>query len=247
MRGLKEKVVIVTGAGQGIGKSTAQRFSREGAKVVVAEFDENTGQRVAEGLEIGGAEVLFVQTDVADRDSVKRLVPVVLEKFGRIDVLVNNAGILRDNTLKKMTDDEFDQVIDVNLRGTFICGQEVAAVMRQQGSGVILNASSVVALYGNFGQTNYVASKAGVIGMTKVWARELGKDGIRVNAVTPGFIETAMTEGIPDKVLEMMMTRVPLRRMGSPEDVAATYCFLASDNAAYITGQVLGVDGGTVT
>ncbi|MDP6837139.1 MAG: SDR family oxidoreductase, partial [Candidatus Marinimicrobia bacterium] len=133
------------------------------------------------------------------------------------------------------------------LRGTFICGQEVAAVMRQQGSGVILNASSVVALYGNFGQTNYVASKAGVIGMTKVWARELGKDGIRVNAVTPGFIETAMTEGIPDKVLEMMMTRVPLRRMGSPEDVAATYCFLASDNAAYITGQVLGVDGGTVT
>ncbi len=247
MRGLQEKVVIVTGAGQGIGKATAQRFSDEGARVVVAEFNEKTGKSVVAELESNGAEALFVQTNVASRDSVRNLTSVVLEKFGHIDVLVNNAGVLRDNTLKKMTDDEFDQVMDVNLRGTFICGQEVAAVMREQSSGVILNASSVVALYGNFGQTNYVASKAGVIGMTKVWARELGKDGIRVNAVTPGFIETAMTEGIPDKVLEMMMTRVPLRRMGSPEDVAAAYCFLASDDAAYITGQVLGVDGGSVT
>jgi len=247
MRGLQEKVVIVTGAGQGIGKATAQSFSDEGARVVVAEFNEKTGKSVVAELESNGAEALFIQTNVANRDSVRNLISVVLEKFGRIDVLVNNAGVLRDNTLKKMTDDEFDQVMDVNLRGTFICGQEVAAVMREQSSGVILNASSVVALYGNFGQTNYVASKAGVIGMTKVWARELGKDGIRVNAVTPGFIETAMTEGIPDKVLEMMMTRVPLRRMGSPEDVAAAYCFLASDDAAYITGQVLGVDGGSVT
>lgn len=162
MRGLKDKVVIVTGAGQGIGKATAERFAKEGARVVVAEFDENTGQRVVEELEMGGAEALSVQANVADRDSVKNLVSTVLETFSRIDVLVNNAGVLRDNTLKKMTDDEFDQVIDVNLRGTFICGQEVAEVMREQESGVILNASSVVALYGNFGQTNYVASKAGV-------------------------------------------------------------------------------------
>jgi len=159
---------------------------------------------------------------------------------------VNNAGVIKDNTLEKMTDEEFDRVISVNLRGTYICTKEAAEIMRKQGSGVILNAASVVALYGNFGQTNYVASKAGVIGMTKVWARELGKYGIRVNAVAPGFISTDMIKDIPENVIEMMLKKVPLRRMGQIEEVASVYAWLASDDASYVTGTVINVDGGVV-
>jgi 3-oxoacyl-[acyl-carrier protein] reductase len=159
---------------------------------------------------------------------------------------VNNAGVIKDNTLEKMTDEEFDRVISVNLRGTYICTKEAAEIMRKQGSGVILNAASVVALYGNFGQTNYVASKAGVIGMTKVWARELGKYGIRVNAVAPGFISTDMIKDIPENVIEMMLKKVPLRRMGQIEEVASVYAWLASDDASYVTGTIINVDGGVV-
>ena len=159
---------------------------------------------------------------------------------------MNNAGVIKDNTLEKMTDEEFDRVISVNLRGTYICTKEAAEIMRKQGSGVILNAASVVALYGNFGQTNYVASKAGVIGMTKVWARELGKYGIRVNAVAPGFISTDMIKDIPENVIEMMLKKVPLRRMGQIEEVASVYAWLASDDASYVTGTVINVDGGVV-
>jgi 3-oxoacyl-[acyl-carrier protein] reductase len=178
---------------------------------------------------------------------VEAMIAAVKEKFGRLDIVVNNAGIIKDQQLMKTKPEDFDAVIDVNLKGVFNVTQAAAAVMIEKGSGVILNASSVVALYGNFGQTNYVASKAGVIGMTKVWARELGRKGIRVNAVAPGFIETRMTEGIPDKVKDKMIERVPLGRMGSVQEVANVYLWLASDESSYVTGHVLSVDGGAVT
>ncbi len=246
MRGLRDKVVIVTGAGQGIGKATAIRFSEEGAKVIIADLNETTGKAVADGIQSTNGDAIFTYVNVADRDSVKTMVSSVMETYSRIDVLVNNAGIIEDVTLKKLRDEQFDRVVNVNLRGTFICTQEVTSVMCEQGSGVILNASSVVALYGNFGQTNYVASKSGVIGMTKVWARELAKDGIRVNVVAPGFIETDMLANIPEDIMTKLANKVPLRRLGTPEDIAAAYAFLASNDASYINGTVLSVDGGVV-
>ena len=246
MKGLKDKVAIITGSGQGIGKATALLFAREGATVIVAEYNKDTGEAVATKINEAGGEGRFVQVDIANRESVQALISDVLETNGNIDVLVNNAGVIKDNTLEKMTDEEFDRVISVNLRGTYICTKEAAEIMRKQGSGVILNAASVVALYGNFGQTNYVASKAGVIGMTKVWARELGKYGIRVNAVAPGFISTDMIKDIPENVIEMMLKKVPLRRMGQIEEVASVYAWLASDDASYVTGTIINVDGGVV-
>jgi len=238
---LESKIAIITGGGRGIGKATAQLFTNEGATVVIAEFDEVSGQSTANEL---GAH--FIKTDISNEESVNALFNFVSSEFGQLDILVNNAGILADSTLKKLDPDSFDAVINVNLRGVYLCGRAAADIMIEQGSGVILNASSVVAHHGNFGQTNYVASKAGVIGMTKVWARELGKDGIRVNAVAPGFIQTNMTAGMPEKVVDMMGEKVPLKRWGQPEDVANAYAFLASDEASYITGAVLNVDGGVV-
>ena len=238
---LESKIAVVTGGGRGIGKATAQLFTNEGATVVIAEFDEVSGHSTANEL---GAH--FIKTDISNEESVNALFNFVSSKFGQLDILVNNAGILADSTLKKLDSDSFDAVINVNLRGVYLCGRAAANIMIEQGSGVILNASSVVAHHGNFGQTNYVASKAGVIGITKVWARELGKDGIRVNAVAPGFIQTNMTAGMPEKVVNMMGDKVPLKRWGQPEDVANAYTFLASDEASYITGAVLNVDGGVV-
>ena len=238
---LESKIAVITGGGRGIGKATAQLFTNEGATVVIAEFDEVSGQSTANEL---GAH--YIKTDISNEESVNALFNFVSSKFGQLDILVNNAGILADSTLKKLDSDSFDVVINVNLRGVYLCGRAAANIMIEQGSGVILNASSVVAHYGNFGQTNYVASKAGVIGITKVWARELGKDGIRVNAVAPGFIQTNMTAGMPEKVVNMMGDKVPLKRWGQPEDVANAYTFLASDEASYITGAVLNVDGGVV-
>ncbi len=238
---LESKIAVITGGGRGIGKATAQLFTNEGATVVIAEFDEVSGQSTANEL---GAH--YIKTDISNEESVNALFNFVSSKFGQLDILVNNAGILADSTLKKLDSDSFDAVINVNLRGVYLCGRAAANIMIEQGSGVILNASSVVAHYGNFGQTNYVASKAGVIGITKVWARELGKDGIRVNAVAPGFIQTNMTAGMPEKVVNMMGDKVPLKRWGQPEDVANAYTFLASDEASYITGAVLNVDGGVV-
>jgi 3-oxoacyl-[acyl-carrier protein] reductase len=238
---LESKIAVITGGGRGIGKATAQLFTNEGATVVIAEFDEVSGQSTANEL---GAH--FIKTDISNEESVNALFNFVSSKFGQLDILVNNAGILADSTLKKLDSDSFDSVINVNLRGVYLCGRAAADIMIEQGSGVILNASSVVAHHGNFGQTNYVASKAGVIGITKVWARELGKDGIRVNAVAPGFIQTNMTAGMPEKVVNMMGDKVPLKRWGQPEDVANAYTFLASDEASYITGAVLNVDGGVV-
>jgi len=247
MRGLKDKVVIVTGAGRGIGRATAERFCEEGARVVLAELSEELGQAAAEELRTKGYEASFVAVDVSQRASVQAMTAAVKERYGQIDVLINNAGILADKTLRKLTEDDFDKVISVNLKGTFNVTQEVAAVMREQGwGGAIVNAASVVALYGNIGQTNYVASKAGVIGMTKVWARELGRSNIRVNAVAPGFIETEMTRQMPAKITEMLVAKVPLGRMGTVAEVAALYAFLASDDGAYVSGATLSVDGGVV-
>ena len=240
---LAEKIAIITGSGRGIGKATAAQFVREGATVVIAEFDHKTGKNCADEL---GENAIFHKTDVGDEKSVTALFDYVMSEFGKLDILVNNAGILADSTLKKLDSDQFDAVINVNLRGTYLCGKAAAGIMMEQGNGVILNAASVVAHHGNFGQTNYVATKAGVIGMTKVWSRELGKEGIRVNAIAPGFIKTDMTSGMPENIIEMMKDKVPLKRWGEPEDVANAYTFLASDEASYITGTVLNVDGGVV-
>ena len=243
---LDGKVAIITGAARGIGKATAQIFAREGARVVITDIDEATGKATAQEIRDQGGEAIFIPVDVTDPVSVQGMVDKTLETYGRIDILVNNAGVLRDRTLLKMTHDEFDFVIEVNLKGVFNCTKAVAPIMVEQGSGVILNASSIVGVYGNFGQTNYVASKAGVIGMTKVWARELGPKGIRVNAVAPGFIRTEMTASLPEKVVQMVIERTPLRTWGEPEDVAYAYLYLASDEARFVNGAILHVDGGVV-
>ncbi|MFZ1404815.1 MAG: beta-ketoacyl-ACP reductase, partial [Anaerolineae bacterium] len=226
------------------GRATALAFADQGAQVVVCDLDVTGGEQTAADIRAGGGRAIFVQVNVTERASVDALVSAAVARFGRIDVLVNNAGVIRDRSLLKMTEQDFDFVINVNLKGVFNCTQAVAPLMVAQGSGAIINASSVVGVYGNYGQTNYVASKAGVIGMTKVWARELGPKGVRVNAVAPGFISTEMLAGIPDKVLEDLKAKIALRQLGRPEDIANAYVFLASDEAAYITGHVLHVDGG---
>ncbi len=231
---LKDRVCIITGAAQGIGAATARKFAAEGAVVVGCD-------RRADPIE-GAADSYAV--DVTDRTQVDAMVAAVLAAHGRIDVLVNNAGITKDARLVKMTTAQFDAVIDVNLRGVFHCSQAVAVAMLAQGSGVILNASSVVGIYGNFGQTNYAASKFGVIGFTKTWSRELGPKGIRVNAVAPGFVDTPILATIPEKVLAQMRAQVPLQRLGRPEEIANVYAFLASDEASYINGAVIEVSGG---
>lgn len=242
---LKDKVAIITGSARGIGKTTAEKFLKEGAKVVVCDVNlDQVNETVAELKALG--EVAGIKVDVTNREDVDNLIKFAVEKFGRLDVMVNNAGITADNTLLKLTEAEWDRVINVNLKGVFNCGQAAAAVMTAQGSGVILNASSVVGIYGNFGQTNYAATKWGVIGMTKTWSKELGKKGIRVNAVAPGFIMTPMTEKMPEKVLDMMKEKASVKRLGYPEDIANAYAFLASDEASFITGTVLSVDGGVV-
>jgi len=244
---LENKVAIITGAAQGIGRATALRFAKEGARVVVADIELETARNAVQEITAASGTAIAVEVNVTDRDSVDKMVQTALATYGRIDILVNNAGILRDAQLRKMTEEDFDAVINVNLKGVFNCTQAVSPIMVKQGSGVILNASSVVAAYGNFGQTNYVAAKAGVVGMTKVWARELGRKGIRVNAVAPGIIRTRMTEGIPDKIMEKLLERIASNRLGEPEEVANAYLWLASNEASYVNGHILAVDGGTVT
>ncbi|MCA9937253.1 MAG: 3-oxoacyl-ACP reductase FabG [Anaerolineales bacterium] len=246
------KVCLVTGGAAGIGRATAAKFLAEGASVVICDVNEAAGQAAAAAL---GAGARFDVVNVADSAAVQAWVADVAAAYGRIDVLVNNAGITRDAQLIKykngavvdqMSAAAWDAVINVNLKGVFNCTQAVVPIMIAQGGGVILNASSVVGLYGNFGQTNYVATKAGVIGMTKVWARELGKYHIRVNAVAPGFIGTEMVQAMPEKVLAVMREHTPIGRLGEPVDIANAYAFLASDEASFITGAVLSVDGGIV-
>ncbi len=241
---LKDKVSIITGAAQGIGLATALKFAREGAVVIVCDMQPEAVDAAVAQCHALGAQAAGFAVNVTDRAAVEAMVASVKAQFGRIDVLVNNAGITRDARLQKMTTEQFDAVIDVNLRAVFHCAQAVVDTMVEQGSGVILNASSVVGIYGNFGQTNYAASKFGVIGFTKTWSRELGPKGIRVNAVAPGFIETPILATIPDKVLDGMRAEVPLRRLGTPEEIANVYAFLASDEASYVNGAVLEVAGG---
>jgi 3-oxoacyl-[acyl-carrier protein] reductase len=244
---LKGKVCIVTGGGRGIGAATARKFAAEGARVVVADLCPVSVPAMVEEIQSRGQTALGVVVDVTDSASVDRMIKTTLEHFGQLDCLVNNAGITDDARLVKMLEEQWDRVIDVNLKGVYLCTQAAARVMAEQGNGgTILNASSVVGLYGNFGQTNYAAAKWGIIGMTKTWSKELGRAGIRVNAVAPGFILTPMTERMPPKVLGTMIEKTPLGRLGSPEDVANAYAFLASDEAGFITGAVLSVDGGIV-
>lgn len=248
---LQGRVALVTGGAAGIGKATAIRFAEEGARVVICDVNAEAGQALADGNEA----IQFFQVNIADRGAVQAWVDEVVAGYGRIDILVNNAGVLRDGLLVKMKEGElvkqmpeadFDLVISVNLKGVFNCTQAVSPIMIKQGSGVILNATSIVGLDGNFGQTNYVASKAGVIGMTKVWARELGRFGIRVNAVAPGFTLTEMVRQMPEKILDSMKSHTPLGRMGETRDIANAYLFLASDEASFVSGAVLRVDGGIV-
>ena len=243
---LKDKVAIITGSTKGIGKETAKTFAREGAKVVVCGTHEDGVKEVVAEIKATGAEALGFKVDVSKRAQVDEMVAEVQKTWGRIDILVNNAGITADAMLKKMTEEQFDRVININLKGVYNCAQAVLEAMTEQGGGVILNTSSVVGLYGNVGQTNYAAAKWGVIGMTKTWAKELGRKGIRVNAVAPGFIMTPMTEAVPEKVLEMMKEKAPLQKLGKPEDIANAFLYLASDEAGFVTGTVLSVDGGLV-
>lgn len=241
---LQNRVAIITGSGRGIGKATALTFAREGATVVVCDIDEATIETTAAEIRAEGGKALARLCDVTNRAQVDELVQGILDVFGKIDILINNAGITRDARLIKMAEADWDMVIAVNLKGVFNCTQAVAGPMIEAGYGRIVSASSVVGLYGNFGQTNYVATKAGVIGMTKVWARELGPKGITVNAVAPGFIATEMVTTIPEKIQQMMIEKTPLRRFGTPEDVANAYLFLASEEASFINGHCLSVDGG---
>ena len=244
MKRLEGKVSLITGAAQGIGEATALKFAREGAIVVVCDVQQAGIDQVVAQCEAAGAQAVGYVMDVTNREQVESVVAQVKERFGRIDVLINNAGITQDARLQKMTLAQFDRVIDVNLRGVFHCAQTVADVMVAQGSGSIVNASSVVGIYGNFGQTNYAATKFGVIGFTKTWSRELGAKGVRVNAVAPGFITTPMVKAMPENVLQSMEAKVPLKRLGEPEEIANVYAFLASDEASYINGAVISVDGG---
>ncbi len=241
---VKDKVVIITGGGGGIGKETALLFAKEGAKVVVADINEKAGAETVDTIKNAGGEAIFAELDVSNREQAKQVVKDTIAKYGRIDVLINNAGIIQDALVVKMTEDQWDKVININLKGPFNCIQAVVEQMIAQGSGVILNISSIVALYGNVGQTNYAATKAGLVGMTKTLAKELGKKGIRVNAIAPGFIYTPMTATVPEKILEMMKEKTPLRRLGTPMDVANALLFLSSDEASFINGAVISVDGG---
>jgi 3-oxoacyl-[acyl-carrier protein] reductase len=241
---LQNKASIITGAAQGIGLATALKFATEGAIVIVCDIRQAGVDAAVAACQQQGAQAQGFVMDVTNRDQVNAVMAQVRDRFGRIDVLVNNAGITQDARLVKMTEAQFDRVIDVNLRGVFHCAQAVAETMSAQGSGVILNASSVVGIYGNFGQTNYAATKFGVIGFTKTWARELGAKGVRVNAVAPGFIQTPILASMPEEVLKGMEARVPLKRLGKPEEIANVYAFLASDEASYVNGAVIEVCGG---
>jgi 3-oxoacyl-[acyl-carrier protein] reductase len=243
MKGLKDKVVIVTGGAGGIGKATALRFAEEGAKVVVADFADGSG--TVDAVKALGGQAIYVQVNVTDPESTKAMAAKAKETFGSVDVIVNNAGITKDAMMKKMTKDAFDAVIAVNLTGVFNCTSAVLPYMLEQNSGVVLTTSSCVGIYGNLGQTNYAATKWGVIGMTKSWCKEMAKNGLRFNCVAPGFIGTDMVRKIPEQVLkEKIIVKCPTGRLGEPEEIAAAFAFLASDDAKFINGTVLSVDGG---
>jgi 3-oxoacyl-[acyl-carrier protein] reductase len=253
--GLREKVAVVTGGAAGLGAATAVRFAEEGCRVVIWDVKESAAASVLDALGSTDADRMFCRVDVTHAAAVDAALSTVIARWGRIDILVNNAGILRDAQLVKwkdgiasarLSEEDFDAVIGVNLRGVFLCTRAAVPHMIAAGGGVVLNASSVAGLSGNFGQTSYGATKAGVINMTRTWARELGKHNIRVNAVAPGFIRTEMIRAMPEKVLQSMVTHTPLGRIGEPEDIAEAYVWLASDRARFVNGAVLSVDGGLV-
>jgi 3-oxoacyl-[acyl-carrier protein] reductase len=245
---LKNKTAIITGGSNGLGRATALLFSKEGANVVIADMDVSAGQNVVEEINSNGGKCIYVKVNVSNPDDVNNLVSATISEFGKIHILINNAGIVSDARLIKMELDQWQKVIDVNLKGVFICAQAISKVLiNQNEGGTIINTSSVVGLYGNFGQSNYVASKAGVIGLTKTWAKELGKYNIRVNAVAPGFIATDIIKSMPEKVINLMKEKTLLGRLGRPDDIANAFLYLASDEGSYVTGTVLSVDGGIVT
>jgi len=253
--GLRGKVVVITGAAAGIGRATALRFAEEGAKIAAWDVSTKSAAELEQSIAQSGGEACFQAVNVTDADEIEAATKAVAERWQRIDVLINNAGIIRDAQLVKwngnspksiMSEEMWDSVINVNLKGVFLATRAVVPYMIRGGGGVILCAASVVGLLGNFGQTNYVASKAGVIGMTRTWARELGRYKIRVNAIAPGFIATEMVQAMPEKIREAMIARTPLGRVGTPEDVANAYVWLASDQASFVHGAVISVDGGVV-
>ncbi len=244
MKKLEGRVAIITGGAQGIGRATAAKFCSEGAQVAIWDIDSEKGEALAKELDPDGKSCRFYQVNTTSLADIEKAAEAVAQDFGKIDILINNAGITRDATMKKITEEQWNQVIDVNLKGVFYCTKVVAPYMIEKGYGRIVNASSVVGIQGNFGQTNYVATKAGVIGMTKVWAREFGRKGITVNAIAPGFINTEMMSTIPDKILDVFKGKAPLNRLGEVDEVANAYCFLASEEASFITSAVLSVDGG---
>jgi 3-oxoacyl-[acyl-carrier protein] reductase len=246
MKRLENKVAIITGGAQGIGKAAVKRFAEEGAIVIIWDVNEEKASSTINEFRNISDKISFQKVDVTKLESVTEAAKQIIEKHQKIDILINNAGITRDASFLKMTSEQWQQVIDVNLTGVFNCTKAVAPFMVEKLYGKIVNTSSVVGLYGNFGQTNYVATKSGIIGMTKVWARELGRKGINVNAVAPGFIATEMVSTVPEKVLDMLKERTPLGRLGEPEDIANAYLFLSSDESKFINGAVLSVDGGLV-
>ncbi|HLP49849.1 MAG TPA: 3-oxoacyl-ACP reductase FabG [Chitinophagales bacterium] len=236
MKKLENKVAVITGGAAGIGRAAAEKFAAQGATVIIWDVKEPAGNLPP--------NVTYHKVNTTNVEDIETSVKVILEQHGRIDILVNNAGITRDASLQKMTYEQWQQVMDVNLSGVFNCTKAISPVMIKNNYGRIINTSSIVGLYGNYGQTNYAATKAGIIGLTKTWARELGKNNITVNAVAPGFIATDMIATIPEKVIDMMKEKVPLKRLGTAEDVANAYAFLASDEAAFVSGTVISVDGG---
>lgn len=245
MKRFENKIVLVTGAGRGIGASIAKRFASEGAEVIVNySGNDKTAQKTVDEITATGGQAQKYKCSVNDSESVKVMIDEIIKKFGRIDILVNNAGITKDGLMLRMTDEDFDRVIDVNLKGTFNCTKYVSKYMLKQKSGKIINISSVVGLSGNAGQINYSASKAGIIGITKSAAKELSSRGITVNAVAPGYVDTDMTKVLSDNIRNEILKNIPLQRMGNVEDISNCVAFLASEDASYITGQVISVDGG---
>jgi 3-oxoacyl-[acyl-carrier protein] reductase len=244
MKRLENKVAVITGGADGLGRAAALKFAAEGAQVIIWDMNEEKGNLTIAEIEAEGEKAIFAKVNTASYSEVETATQDAISRFGRIDILINNAGITRDASIKKMTPEMWQQVIDVNLTGVFNCAKCVSAGMVEKGFGRIINTSSVVALYGNFGQSNYVATKAGVIGLTKTLARELGRKGVTVNAVAPGFIATEMVKKMPENVLKSMEEKVPLGRLGTPEEIASVYLFLSSDEASYINGATISVDGG---
>ncbi|MBX2974879.1 MAG: beta-ketoacyl-ACP reductase [Ignavibacteriaceae bacterium] len=246
MKRLENKVAVITGGARGIGKTTVELFAKEGATVVIWDLLENEGLKLSDEINNTAGNSLYTKVDVPSYESTEAAAKLVFEKFGKIDILINNAGITSDATLQKMTPEQWKKVIDVNLTGVFNCTKAVSQFMIEKLYGRIVNTSSVVGIYGNFGQTNYVATKSGIIGMTKVWARELGRKGITVNTVAPGFIATEMINSVPEKVITMLKEKTPVGRLGNPIDIANAYLFLSSDEASFVNGITLSVDGGLI-